>query len=107
MRARTLASACLLPLAIVLTGCMGDGTRPSVDEVADSLRDGYQGVGIGMVDERSAECVAEAFVDSDMSDESLRAIADRDQNYEPSSEDAEAMSAAAGSIGLCVAGGLR
>jgi len=47
----------------------GGGDRPTVDEVAAALSSMD-------LDEQGTECVAQAFVDSDVSDEGLQAIVD-------------------------------
>lgn len=75
----TLASAC-------------GGGRPSVDEVADGIKDNSSQFGGGVdIDDEMAKCIAEAFHDSDLSDDALQAIADGDEDYEASDEDNEAM----------------
>lgn len=76
------------------------GSRPSVDELSDTLQD----VGAS---EEEADCVAEVMYESDISDEGLQAIADQDEDYEPSQSDEEAAEAAQGDALECVAGDME
>lgn len=88
--ARPLAVAAAL--ALFATGCGGDdgGGRPSVDEISETIQNGDI---IGSdLDASVADCIAEAFRASDLSDEALQAIVDEDEGYDPSDEDAEALS---------------
>lgn len=81
------ASAALL---LSLSACGGDdGGRPSVDDISKSLQD--SDIMGGEVDADIADCVAEAFHDSDLSDEALQAIVDQDEDYEPSDDDEKAI----------------
>ena len=41
--------------------------------------------------DKIANCVAKAFHDSDLSDDALQAIADSDEDYKPSKDDAKAL----------------
>ncbi|PUA79835.1 hypothetical protein [Nocardioides currus] len=79
---------------VLLAGCGGDGGgRPSVDELTDVLTEGGE---IGGEDfslpKDQAECVAKAFHDSDLSDEALNAMVEKDEDYEPSDADTKALS---------------
>ena len=80
--------------ALVLTfatGCGGGGGRPSVDEVADGIQDNMGESLGGDVSDKMAKCIAKAFHDSDISDDALQAIADGDEDYDPSKEDEKAL----------------
>lgn len=76
-------------VALLTAGCGGDDGRPSVDELAESIQSGDM-VGSD-VDEAVADCIAEAFHESDLSDDALQAIVDEDEDYDPSSEDEQAL----------------
>lgn len=74
--------------ALVLTGCSGGSDRPSVDEISEALQSESTG------DESmtsAADCVAEAFHSSDLSDEAIQALVDGDDDYVLSDEDEEVM----------------
>ena len=92
-------------LALFATGCGGDDGRPSVDEISQSLQD-EDLLGSDM-DAKLADCIAEAFHDSDLSDEALRAIAEGDEDYDASEEDEKAVeSISTGAMRDCVTEGL-
>lgn len=62
--------------AVALAGCAGgDGggagsaARPSAEKLADAIRGGSSGLGVG---DEAADCVAGVLFDSDMSDDALR-----------------------------------
>lgn len=93
-------------LALVATGCGGDdGGRPSVDEISDTIQNGDV---LGSdLDASVADCIAEAFHDSDLSDDALQAIVDEDEDYDASDEDQEALSSVSTSaVTDCVAEGM-
>ncbi|MGB0100710.1 MAG: hypothetical protein WBP61_10565 [Nocardioides sp.] len=93
-------------IAALATGCGGDGGRPSVDEISDSIQD--NDVAGGEVDSATADCIAEAFHDSDLSDDALQAIVDDDDDYEPSDEDEAAItSLSTGAMTDCITDGLE
>jgi hypothetical protein len=73
-RTRTVVAAGAA-LALLLAGCSDDGEdggggRPTVDELSAELASD------GGLSQDQAECVARAFVESDVSDEGLRSILD-------------------------------
>jgi len=95
--------AALTVVASMLTGCGGDGGRPSVDEISDSIQDGDGVFGGGDVDDKTADCLAKAFHDSDLSDDALQAIVDQDEDYEPSDDDEKAAESLSGeAMGECI-----
>jgi hypothetical protein len=61
-------------------------------------------MGLGL-DEKQSDCVAEAFHDSDVSDETLQAIVDNDEDYEGNADDEDALkSISTESMTECLAG---
>ncbi|GAA1911683.1 hypothetical protein [Nocardioides hwasunensis] len=75
----------------LLTGCGGSsGGRPSVDEISTSLQNADNPLGLTL-EEKQADCIAEAFHESDISDDTLQAIVDQDKDYEPSDDDEQAV----------------
>lgn len=78
MKIRPLFLAPFAVLALLLAACgSDDGGRPSASELSQQLQDADDE---DALTEEEADCVAAAFVDSDLSDEALRAIRDYDGN---------------------------
>lgn len=70
------------------------GGRPSVDEIADALEDSDNPVTVasgGVINEDNSECFAEIFHESDLSDDTLQAIVDGDEDYEGDEDEEEAL----------------
>lgn len=65
---RLAAAGGLAILATTTLAACGDGGRPSVDEVSAALQKGDDAI----TEEKVADCMAKVFVDSDLSDETLR-----------------------------------
>lgn len=65
-------AAMLLAASATLTAC-GGGT-PSKDDLSESLQDS------GGLDEETSDCLADALLDADLSDDQLNAIADDDRS---------------------------
>ncbi|QYG92191.1 hypothetical protein HC251_06875 [Iamia sp. SCSIO 61187] len=96
-------------LALLLTACGGDSDRPSVDELSDQIEE--EGAADGITSEQ-ADCVAEAFVDSDISDEGLREIVDNPDvddvtDLDLSDDDTAAAEAAVEGVTECILGDLE
>ncbi len=91
-------------LVVTLATACGGGGRPSADELADSMKDNAGDVFGSDVPEDSVDwdCFAKLYVDSDMSDEALRAMADNDEDYDLSDDDQEAFDEATGKATECV-----
>ena len=96
-RLAVLAATSILALT---AACGGGSDRPSVDEVSEALQKN-EAVG-SEVPKESADCVAEAFVDSDLSDEALQAIVDGKDDYDASSEDEKVVADASEEVGKCL-----
>jgi len=97
MTKRVLSAAAAAAFVLVLaTGCGDDGDggggRPSVDEISKGIQENMGDQLGGAMTEDIADCVAEAFRDSDLSDDALQAIVDGDEDYDASDEDTEALS---------------
>ena len=102
MNKRVLSAAAAAAFVLTFaTGCGGDGGgRPSVEEIADGIQSGTLGTDVS---DEVATCVAKAFHDSDVSDETLQALADGDEDYKGSKDDAEAaQSVSSESITKCM-----
>ncbi|PWD49529.1 hypothetical protein C8046_01130 [Serinibacter arcticus] len=82
----------VLPMAAALAlsacgGGSGGAERPSADEIADVFTSGAEELGGVALPEEQATCIAEALEASDVSDETLRAMVDLDEDYSPSDEE--------------------
>lgn len=83
----------LAATVLALAGCGGGGDgRPSVDEISKVLTEGgeVQGEQFSLPGDQ-ADCVAEALHSSEMTDEALNALVEKDDDFEPSNADEEAM----------------
>lgn len=92
--ALTLTSACG-------SGDGGDGDRPTTEEISTSLQGSGNALGGLPVDEKSAECLADVLESSDLSDESLRALVEGDQDYEGSEKELDVLQDLIGDIAEC------
>jgi hypothetical protein len=92
-------------VAVVLllaTSACGAG-RPSEGELSTAMQKGVK------TDEQTvkltkeqADCAAKIFVKSDLSDEALQAIVERDQEYKESKKDTAALKKISDDLGACV-----
>lgn len=108
-RALPLATT-LAALALVLAGCGDDdgssGDRPSVEEVSKKLASS------GQITEDQADCVAAAFVDSDISDDGLQTLLEEGgvagmEQADISAEDRAAVEAATQEVIACATDGIE
>ncbi|MBO0979743.1 hypothetical protein [Microbacterium sp. SD291] len=73
---RLLLALPIAALAFSLAAC-GGAARPTADQVADGLTQFFDEQGMGdQIDADAAACLADHLVDSDLSDETLRYLAD-------------------------------
>lgn len=87
--------AIALAASVVLAGCGGGGgdDRPSVDEISNVLTEGGEIGGDDVsIPEEQADCVAKAFHESELSDDALNAMVDKDEDYEASEADEKVLS---------------
>lgn len=85
-------SALFIVVALALTSaCGGDdgGDRPTKAEVKKAITS--EKSVLGAIPEEAADCVAEALVDSKVSDDTLNAIIENDEDYEGSDDDEKAL----------------
>ncbi|ROR93327.1 hypothetical protein EDD28_2739 [Salana multivorans] len=91
---RTLLALPLLA-ALGLAACGSNGSggsasgRPSAGEIAKVLTAGSDVTNGSTMDQEMADCYAGILADSKLSDETLRALVDGDENYTPADEEAE------------------
>lgn len=107
MRKFGAALACAMLLA---TSACGGGGRPSTDDVAKALLKGGEDSVLGSVsarlDQKTADCIAQALVESKISDNGLRALVDGDKDFKGSKQDEAALTAAAGEMTTCMTAAL-
>ena len=92
-------------LALALSAC-GGGGRPSTEDIAKALKDGDTDISATAegLDDDTADCVAKAFHDSDLSDDALQALVDGDDDYEGDEDDAKAAEGMSDELQKCVTG---
>ena len=80
MRTRSIATL-VVAVAVGTSGCSGG--RPSQDDLASALRSPDS---LAQVPSETAACTAQVLDESDLSDETLRAIVEKDADYQGDSE---------------------
>lgn len=88
-------TAVLVVAALSLSACGGGSDRPSKDELTKVLVENE-------LSKKQAECAADAILDSDLSDEALKAMAEQDEDYKPSKADTKAQAKATEAMMKCV-----
>jgi hypothetical protein len=94
-------SAAFVVAALTLTsacGGGGGGDRPSQDKLAAQLKKSTNGAITG----KQADCAAKAIIDSDLSDEAVKAVAENDTKYKPTDQDTKAQGEVSKEIGKCI-----
>lgn len=87
---------------LLATAACGAG-RPSEKELSTAMQKGVKTSDQTVkLTKEQADCAARIFVKSDLSDEALQAIADRDQTYKESKKDAAALKKIRDDLGACV-----
>jgi hypothetical protein len=96
-------SAAFIVAALALTSACGGGgdDRPTKGEIKTAItsKDSVFGTAIP---EKSADCVAAALVDSDVSDKTLKAIVESDEDYKGSKDDEKALQGLTADFAKCV-----
>ncbi|WP_133434106.1 hypothetical protein [Aeromicrobium phragmitis] len=82
------AAGAALTLTLGLSACGGGDSRPSVEEISTSLQSEDSVI---PVPEAAADCVAQVFHDSDLSNAALQAMVEQDEDYDASKKDEEAL----------------
>jgi hypothetical protein len=94
----------LFTLLAVLTAC-GGGGRPSTDDIAKALKDKGNPAGAalstGAADD-AIDCIAKVLHDSDLSDDTLKALVDGDSDFSGNKDDAAAITKLAPEFAKCV-----
>ena len=108
MSKRTIFLALPIAAAMALSACGGGGgsaERPSAEELSDIFTSGAEEMGGVQIPQEQADCLADALVESDVSDETLRAMADLEQDYDPSQEEQDLLTEAITDSGMECMGG--
>jgi len=97
---KTLSAAFIVAALSVTSACGGDdgGDRPSKSELTDQIVKSSDGA----LTKKQADCAAEAILDSDLSDEAIKAVAEGDNDFEPSKDDEKAQGDATTAITKCL-----
>jgi hypothetical protein len=95
-------SAAFIVAALALTSACGgdDGGRPTKADIKTSITSEDSVFG-SAIPEEAADCVAGALVDSDISDKTLNAIVEGDEDYKGSDDDKDALSDLTSKITKC------
>lgn len=92
-------TAVAIVAALSLSACGGGDDRPSKEDLSKTLSDKKNGAGLT---KKQADCVAEAMLDSKISEKGLKAIAEGDKDFKPSAADKKAQTAVTEDITKCV-----
>jgi hypothetical protein len=100
---KTLSAAFVVAALAFTSACGGDdgGDRPSKAEVKTAITSEDSVFGTA-IPEASADCVAGALVDSDVSDKTLTAIVESDKDYKGSKDDEKALTDLTSDFAKCV-----
>lgn len=99
---KTMGALCAAAV-LTLSACGGGADRPSQAEVKKAITSEDSVLGTA-IPEAAADCVAKALVDSDLSDKTLNALVEGDEDYKGSDEDQKALSGLGADVSKCVAG---
>lgn len=87
-------------LLLLTSAC---GGRPSEADVSKGLQGGFRSGGHTLkLPKAQADCAAKVFVKSGISDKTLKAIADRTNDYKPSKKDAAIAEKISNDLAACV-----
>ena len=96
---KTLSAAFVVAALTLTSACGGGGgDRPSADDVASQLKKSANGA----ITDKQADCAAKAIVDSKLSDEAVKAVAENDTKYKPTDQDTKAQGEVSKEIGKCI-----
>lgn len=98
-------SALFIVAALALTSaCGGDdgGDRPTKAEVKKAITSDDSVFGTA-IPSKAADCVAAALVDSKVSDKTLNAIVEGDEDYKGTDKDKDALTDVSSKLGECAA----
>ncbi len=90
-------------VALLLATSACGGSRPSADELSKAMQKGVKtDKQTVKLTKKQADCAAKIFVKSDISDDALKAIAERDDKYKESKKDRDALTKVSPDLAKCV-----
>jgi len=98
---KKIVGAMCVAAALTLSACGGGGDRPTVDEVSKALTSKDNVLGTAIPKE-AADCLAKAFVDSDLSNKTLNAIVEGDEDYKGSNKEKDALNGVMSDLTKCM-----
>jgi hypothetical protein len=103
MKQKLVALSAVLVLALSACGGGDGGGRPSQEDIAGALNDesGPFASVASAASDSMIDCMAKAIHDSDLSDESLQALVDGDEDFDGTDEDRDAAQAVASDMTAC------
>jgi hypothetical protein len=99
---KTMSAAFIVAALAFTSACGGgdDGGRPTKAEVKTAIT-GEDSVFGSSIPDKAADCVAGALVDSDVSDKTLKAIVEKDEDYQGTDKDKDALDGLTEDITKC------
>lgn len=95
------AAACAVTIVTLTSACGGDSAdRPSADDISATLQGEDSLIGTAVPAE-AADCIGKVLEESDLSDESLQALIDGDEDYDGTDEQADALAQLADDVAEC------
>lgn len=104
---RELGAALAATVLLLASGCGGGDDRPSVDAISQALQDGTSAEELRLsaeLPDEAADCIAQALVDSKISDEALTSIVEGDDDYTLTSKDEAALAPLTAELSECLKG---
>lgn len=98
---KTLSAAFIVAALALTSACGGGDDRPTKAEVKTAITSEDSVFGTS-IPEESADCVAGVLVDSDVSDKTLNAIVESDEDYKGSKDDEKALTSLTTEFAKCV-----
>ncbi len=103
---RKLGAAVVLAMALATSACGSDGP-PTQDEIADGLQKSADAVlgedsPLKTIPKKVADCMAKVLTDSDLSSETLKAIAQGDKSLNEIKKDAATLAGLAPDLVKCI-----
>lgn len=98
---KTMSAAFLVAALALTSACGGGDERPTKAEIKTAITSEDSVFGTA-IPEKSADCVAEALVKSDVSDKTLDAIVESDEDYKGSKGDEKALKGLQADFAKCV-----
>ncbi|MGJ9422849.1 hypothetical protein [Aeromicrobium sp. CF3.5] len=99
---KMLATLCAVAALTLTSACGGGGGRPAADEISTALQAEGNVLGTALPAE-AADCVGTALEGSELSDQTLQALVDGDEDYQNSDDEDVLLGDLAAEVSECVA----